>query len=201
MDNLYHIIGVSREATSEEIKKAYKVAAGKLHPDKNVDDPDATLNFQKLYEAYCILKNPATRRRYDETGATTSEPTREENADALIAGIYLELAEQGEFLPDDYMLETTKRIQNALRHALLDAGRLKVLALKLSYLIENTAAKDSFIAVLNSRLEVLRDQKEQAESGALVMQKALEVIAEYRYTGKTRQPVNRPWQNADPYIS
>lgn len=48
---LYHVIGVPHDATSAEIKKAYRVQAIKLHPDKNLDDPSANEKFQKLVKS------------------------------------------------------------------------------------------------------------------------------------------------------
>ena len=65
---LYDILGVKPEATDRELKKAFMVKARELHPDKNKDDPNATEKFQELNEAYEVLKNPDTRKLYDEYG-------------------------------------------------------------------------------------------------------------------------------------
>jgi len=64
---LYEIIGIEKNATESEIKKAYRVRALQSHPDKD-PSPEAKLNFQKLHAAYSILKNPESRKLYDETG-------------------------------------------------------------------------------------------------------------------------------------
>ena len=61
----YELIGVERRATEDEIKKAFKKLAMKLHPDKNHDDPDATKKFQELNEAYQVLIDPNERAWYD----------------------------------------------------------------------------------------------------------------------------------------
>lgn len=65
---LYEILGLERSASNEEIRKAYKIRALKLHPDKNPDDADASKNFQKLQQAYNILKDENSRKIYDATG-------------------------------------------------------------------------------------------------------------------------------------
>lgn len=62
--NYYDILGVSKDATQEEISKAFKQKARKLHPDVN-HAPDAKEKFQELNEAYETLSNPEKRQQYD----------------------------------------------------------------------------------------------------------------------------------------
>jgi len=65
----YQILGVSREASQEEIGKAFKKLARKYHPDLNPDNKEAEQKFKEVNEAYEVLKDPEKRKRYDQLGA------------------------------------------------------------------------------------------------------------------------------------
>lgn len=64
----YEILGVSRDASDDEIKKAYRKKAMKYHPDRNPDDPEAETKFKQAAEAYEVLSSAEKRQRYDRFG-------------------------------------------------------------------------------------------------------------------------------------
>ena len=65
MSNYYEVLGVAETATDEEIKKAFRKKALKLHPDKNPDDPTAEAKFKELNEANQTLSDKSKREAYD----------------------------------------------------------------------------------------------------------------------------------------
>ncbi|WP_337845630.1 J domain-containing protein [Thermus sp.] len=65
MKDYYAILGVSREATQEEIKRAYRQLALKYHPDRNPGDKEAEERFKEINEAYAVLSDPEKRAQYD----------------------------------------------------------------------------------------------------------------------------------------
>ncbi len=67
-EDYYGILGVGKNASREEIKKAYKILAKKCHPDLNKNDPAATEKFKKINEAAAVLGDPEKRAHYDQFG-------------------------------------------------------------------------------------------------------------------------------------
>lgn len=69
----YQTLGVSRQASPEEIKKAYRHQAMKHHPDRNAGDKNAEETFKSIKEAYEVLSDPQKRARYDQLGHAAFE--------------------------------------------------------------------------------------------------------------------------------
>ena len=67
-EDYYDILGLSKNATAAEIKKAYRKKAIKYHPDKNPGDTEAEEMFKKAAEAYEVLGDENKRARYDQYG-------------------------------------------------------------------------------------------------------------------------------------
>lgn len=64
----YAILGISKDATPDDVKRAYRARAMQYHPDRNPDDPEAERHFKEVVEAYETLSDPERRQRYDRVG-------------------------------------------------------------------------------------------------------------------------------------
>ena len=69
----YEVLGVSKQASDAELKKAYRVLAKKYHPDTNPGDKEAEAKFKEASEAYAVLTDPDKRRQYDQFGHAAFE--------------------------------------------------------------------------------------------------------------------------------
>src|SRR2546426_3397476 len=64
----YEVLGVSRTASAEELKRAYRQLALQFHPDRNPNDPQSEARFKEVNEAYEVLSDQSKRQRYDSFG-------------------------------------------------------------------------------------------------------------------------------------
>ena len=70
----YEVLGVERDATPEQMKKAYRKLAVQYHPDKNPGNKEAEEQFKELGEAYEALNDPQKRAAYDQYGHAAFDP-------------------------------------------------------------------------------------------------------------------------------
>lgn len=74
MNNPYEVLGLNKDASTEDIKKAYRKLALKYHPDTNPEDPEAENKFKEISAAYEIIGDPEKRQQYDTYGSVGQQP-------------------------------------------------------------------------------------------------------------------------------
>ena len=82
----YEVLGVGKDASADDIKKAYRQAAMKYHPDQNPGDKSAEEKFKEINEAYEVLSDADKKARYDQYGFAGVDPNFNPNAGAGFGG-------------------------------------------------------------------------------------------------------------------
>jgi curved DNA-binding protein len=70
----YQVLGIARDASEKDVRRAFRSLAAKHHPDRNRDDPGAEERFKEINEAYTVLSDPEKRKVYDQFGAGGPPP-------------------------------------------------------------------------------------------------------------------------------
>ena len=114
----YQILGVSKTATPEEIKRAYRKLARKYHPDLNPGDKEAEQRFKEINEAQEVLSDPEKRTKYDQFGQYWQQGSVETPPGT---GVGVDFGQYGSF--DDFINELLGRFGGG---ATRDTGGRKV---------------------------------------------------------------------------
>ena len=127
--NYYEVLGVSRTASQEEIKKTYRRTARQYHPDLNPGDQAAEAQFKDIVEAYETLSNPELRKKYDEksSGETVEKPSQkksEASSDVFTQDIYDQMMGHFKDFFDVEKQAKAKAESAAKKRNPLDAGDL-----------------------------------------------------------------------------
>lgn len=163
MATLYETLGVNEHATDEEIKRAYRKAAMRCHPDRNVgNETQAHAQFHEIKEAYAILSDRAQREVYDRTFAEEmrrwEERVRQEEAERAAREAKEREAREALY---------AERVSLAMRFASLGHNRDVVFGVLLGAQCDEPAARqiaDSAIALHESRQQSKAEVVEEDEA-------------------------------------
>ena len=160
----YDVLGLDPSCSESEIKRAYYLAARRLHPDKNPDDPEAGAKFQRVGEAYQVLSDASLRKKYDSRGKEGLGEHAFVDASAFFAAIFG--SDQMEGLVGRLQLATMATAGAELRRdetRLLQERRVGRLAIKLAAILDGFDPSDP--AAFEARSRSLRDALASASYG------------------------------------
>lgn len=191
MTDPYEILGLSADASADEIRAAYKKLAQQLHPDKHPDDvAGATKRFQELDEAYTILADSAKRARYDDLGDTEETESNELRMHAieLLTESALELLDK----PGDHHVtlrimcdEVIKKRTAAIQDARLQIKKREQFAKRWK---NKLGGRNIFANALRREVLRLRDDIENSKVSIDIAKECLCILAEYEYAPPERRP-------------
>lgn len=196
MPDLYETLGIPRNASDKEIKKAFRKKAAKMHPDRNPNDPEANEKFQVVTLAYEVLSDLDKRARYDKTGETDPkiDPIKAA-AIGKIGSLYAKALIKHNLKEKNYLKLITSLLQ--LELAKIDFDYTD--SVKDMEQLENHLGKfvsDSedniFDNIINHQIEGIKQYQQELETSKKIIQKALILLEIYRFTGMEEIMVTQP---------
>lgn len=175
--DLYQILGVEKNVSPEELKKAYRKLARQTHPDAGGNGD----HFAVIASAYAVLRDKEKRKRYDETGLTVEVPSETLVARTQLLDMIMRLSEE----PGDVLLKAQEHIRKGQAELNVETqqieGMLRNLKDQLARFKYKGAEEDYITAALEYRIEqrkiALENTKKAKEQGDLV----LKLLEEYSY--------------------
>lgn len=184
MIDLYAVLNISKSATPEEIKSAYRKKASETHPDKNGGDTGA---FQLVQEAYEVLSDPERRKQYDESGETKKVKPKEEIANEYAIEVYMDIVEGADFKPDNYFKLAVEKIKKGVSKCKRDRSILKRNISGLEKLIEGSATAVLIRNALDAKRIEMVDLLDKSGFALDIMNLSIKYLESCEYTGEIKR--------------
>lgn len=192
--DLYKILGVARDATQDEIKKAYREKAKLAHTDKK-GGTGSEDEMTMLNRAYAVLKNPVRRKHYDETGEEKNIAF-EQKFQELIGSIFLSLIDNVDVDKNDLVYIFQQNIQGIWekkKELILAYDKTIVKLEKVQKRILIKKGENLIADMVGRRLFSLREDRQRLEREIEFFAKAIEHAKHYSY--KLDSTDENYWQN------
>ncbi len=177
--NHYEILNVSKGATPEEIKRAYRLMAKQYHPDKKDGDKDKMIAVQIAYDT---LSNPKRRERYDQTGDNGPGPSIEKDAVDMLAGLFASYIESGSEQENALATIRTGLTANKKRiatHIEQIQKNIAKIERKRKLIKRKSAGFDLFDGVLTQKISQLNENIYQNKHQSELIDAVLVLVEEY----------------------
>lgn len=198
---LYTILGLTPDATTADIKKAFKRLASKHHPDKNNGMDDGA--FVEIQKAYEVLSKAESRSRYDETGSVEEGPSLISRACNAISGTFITLASRQDYKPKDYFKVVRSTILASREACARDLKKSELMLKNYLYLLNNSDMHDLLRENLKLEISELEGACSLAKDALDVMGCALDILRdECSYNGVqgecNMERETKPWDMLPP---
>lgn len=190
--DLYKILGIEKDATLEQVKKAYRQKAKESHPDAGGDAKE----FEKISRAHVVLTDPAKRERYDATGETDTGPNNTQDAALQIIHSMLDkiLSEPHEHFPQDLTKNMDGFLTTEIQGIKQEQAARKKLVKKAEMLKKRFSVKkgqNRIEAFYEWKIRQLNQQIGQMDSAIAQREAARAILKDYSFeTDAFEQSVN-----------
>ena len=197
--NLYEVLDVAKDATEQQIKKAFRKLVHQYHPDKNPGDDAANEMFVRINLAYEVLSDPARRKLYDETGCTGGATDEDAEIWKYVGVVLSECLDSPMTMflsaphnnpsPGDLVSRMKSHLDSSIKNGerLIQENlkRIKHLVKIVSPFVEN---EDHMIfEILSGRIESLRQDNARIQLGVDGLKRAWDHLNNnYKYENKAR---------------
>jgi curved DNA-binding protein CbpA len=192
MNDLYNDLKIDKNATSSQIKKAFRNMAKECHPDKAGDNPERLETFNKISMAYNILMDPVLRIEYDETGSIPNKTIDNIKSEAIgiLSQTFINTIRDSGFNEEVFEMDIISKMANLNLDNLSNAkesnikikSKLKILERLKGKIIFTGDDKDNIF--LNSLIEEIKNVNRIITSNKhtiKVLTKASEILSQYKF--------------------
>jgi len=202
----YEQLGIPRDATAADIKRAYRSKVQALHPDKHPDDPFATTRFQQIQESYDILTDPVRRARYDAGEGAGGGNNLAVRALTLLTMVFDEIigkAAQGG--STDVITETYRKLDEINSGAKAAEAQTKHRIARLERVFKRSRYKgegnDLVTIMTRTRIDRLRADAAKATAALAESAEARKMLDEYESLPEEQQAEMAGWFISGPHKS
>lgn len=180
MMDLYETIGIDKNASQDEVKKAYKIKAGKLHPDRPGGNTEA---FKVLQKAYDVLSDVERRTKYDQTGETGATMSLGHLAKQHLAEVFSHIIQQD--MKGDITDLAKRSIEAGTNKAKQDLvifkRKLDALNKRLGRVVAKKGA-NIYEGIIQRQIRAVENNTEQVNTIVEISDAMIELLADYEDT-------------------
>jgi DnaJ-class molecular chaperone len=185
--DFYKILGVSKEATEEDIKKAYRKLAKKHHPDVN-SDPATIEKFQEIQAAYDVLSDPGMRTFYDENGFVNSSISSiDQEAKSIILDWIMRMISEPMF-SDDMRFDAKACLVDCLRNASIQIethiNQIERKEKRIKNFLKRFKNEEYSVPIENVLNQTMME-KANGKRQMAIMKRVREIISEFEYDSQS----------------